>query len=79
MKRKAAVLLTLAILASLVARPAEAYVGPGSGLSVIGAALAFLGGIVLVIVGFIWYPVKRLWRWLGAHRSADAATKSIGQ
>jgi hypothetical protein len=42
------------------ASPAFAYVGPGAGLSVIGAALAFVGAIFLAIVGFIWYPIKRL-------------------
>ncbi len=42
--------------------PAVAYVGPGSGITVIGAALAFFGGIVLAIIGFVWYPVKRLMR-----------------
>lgn len=47
---------------SLVPVTASAYVGPGSGLTVIGAALAFVGGIVLAIVGFIWYPIKRLRR-----------------
>jgi hypothetical protein len=39
---------------------ASAYVGPGAGLTVIGAALAFVASIVLAFVGFIWYPIKRL-------------------
>ena len=51
-------LLVVILLAS--ASPAFAYVGPGAGLSVIGAALAFVGAIFLAIVGFIWYPIKRL-------------------
>jgi hypothetical protein len=56
-------LLTLAFCFVLVlASPALAYVGPGAGLSVIGAALAFLGAIVLSIVGFVWYPIKRVLR-----------------
>ena len=42
--------------------PASAYVGPGAGLTVIGAALAFLASIVLAVVGFVWYPVKRFLR-----------------
>jgi hypothetical protein len=41
---------------------ADAYVGPGSGVTVIGAALSLVGGILLAIVGFIWYPIKRLLR-----------------
>ena len=39
-----------------------AYVGPGAGLTAIGAVLAFLGAILLAILGFIWYPLRRLWR-----------------
>jgi hypothetical protein len=37
-----------------------AYVGPGTGLSAIGALLACLAGIVVAILGFFWYPIKRL-------------------
>lgn len=39
---------------------AVAYVGPGVGLSAIGAFLALLAGIVVWILGFLWYPIKRL-------------------
>lgn len=54
--------------------PALAYVGPGSGLTVIGAALAFLGSLFLAIVGFIWYPLKR---WLrGRSKKAESAGTS---
>ena len=34
-----------------VSPPALAYIGPGSGLTVIGTALALVGGIVLLTVG----------------------------
>lgn len=37
-----------------------AYIGPGSGLSAIGAFLACIAGIVVTVLGFIWYPIKRL-------------------
>jgi len=39
---------------------AHAYVGPGTGLSAIGAFLALLVGVVVAIFGFLWYPLKRL-------------------
>lgn len=39
---------------------ALAYVGPGAGLSVLGALFALLAAIALAVVGFVWYPVKRL-------------------
>jgi uncharacterized membrane protein len=44
----------------LSATPAAAYVGPGAGISVIGTAIAFVGALVFAIVGFVWYPLKRL-------------------
>ena len=39
---------------------AWAYVGPGTGLSAVGAFLALVAGLILAIFGFIWYPLKRL-------------------
>jgi len=39
---------------------AFAYVGPGAGVSAIGSALAFLAVVFLLIVGFLWYPLKKL-------------------
>lgn len=39
---------------------AYAYVGPGAGLGAIGTVIALLGAVVLGIVGFVWYPLKKL-------------------
>ena len=50
------------IFAIAAPQPASAYVGPGTGIGVIGAALAFIGAVFLAIIGFIWYPIKRFWR-----------------
>lgn len=47
-------------LLCLAPSAAFAYVGPGAGLTAIGAALALVGAILLGIVGFFWYPLKRL-------------------
>ena len=55
--------LGLAAVASLVIPvPAAAYVGPGAGLAIIGAAIAAVGVVLATAGGFIWYPVKRLWK-----------------
>jgi Kef-type K+ transport system membrane component KefB len=43
-----------------IALPAFAYGGPGSIVSGVGALLAVGGVIILAILGFIWYPVKRV-------------------
>ena len=38
---------------------AAGYVGPGTGLAIIGAAIAFIASLFLGILGFVWYPIKR--------------------
>ena len=49
-------------LAVTLSDTAFAYIGPGGGLSAFGTAIALIGGILLAIVGFVWYPVKRMLR-----------------
>ena len=50
------------VLAMSVVAPAAAYIGPGAGLSAIGLVLAMVAALGLAVVGFVWYPVKRLLR-----------------
>jgi Kef-type K+ transport system membrane component KefB len=52
---------TLLILAC-VPFSAQAYVGPGAGLGAIVVTLAIVLGLVLLVIGFLWYPLKRLLR-----------------
>src|SRR5262245_40315224 len=47
-------------VAAVLPQPALAYVGPGAGLSALGSLLALLAAVVVTIVGFIWYPIKRI-------------------
>ena len=47
----------------------KAYIGPGSGLASLGAFLALLAALALMVVGFILYPAKRLSRWIRRRRS----------
>lgn len=63
--------LGVLMVAMAWAPAAEAYVGPGSGLSAIGALLAMLGAVAFAIVGLIWYPCKRLWRFIRSKRDRD--------
>jgi hypothetical protein len=42
--------------------PALSYIGPGAGLSAIGAFVAIVVGIIAALFGFLWYPIKRLLR-----------------
>lgn len=53
-------LLLLTFLSCVAPAIAEAYVGPGAGLSAIGSVLALILGFFVAILGFVWYPVKRL-------------------
>ena len=61
--------LAALVLILCVPQSAWAYAGPGSGLTVIGAAVSFIGSVFLVIVGFIWYPIKRLLKGRKSRRS----------
>jgi hypothetical protein len=54
----------------------HAYVGPGAGLSAIGIVVGLIAAVLLGIVGFIWYPIKRLLR-LRRERS-EAARADAG-
>ncbi len=53
--------LALIILAPL---SAQAYIGPGLGAGVVASVLGILAGIFMLIVGIVWYPIKKLYKWL---------------
>jgi hypothetical protein len=55
----------------ILPQPASGYVGPGAGITAIGAVLALLGGIVLAVFGFVWYPLKRMRRARGKNAAAE--------
>lgn len=55
-------ILAWLVMGGLFPDYALAYIGPGSGLSAIGAALGVVAGIVVAIIGFVWYPIRRLIR-----------------
>lgn len=61
-KKRISTALGLALLAVIYSGAAQAYVGPGAGLGVIGTLIAFIGTVLLAIVGFVWYPIKRVLR-----------------
>jgi hypothetical protein len=65
--------LTLTIVA--VAEPALAYIGPGAGVTVIGAVFGIAATIAVVIFSLVWYPVRRL-RAKRKRKIADAGDDS---
>lgn len=58
----AALAVALTVIFAGMASPALAYIGPGAGIGAIGTFFAVIGAVVLLIVGFLWYPVKRMLR-----------------
>jgi hypothetical protein len=52
----------LAALFVLPAAPAAAYIGPGAGLGAIAVTLALGVGALLLVVGLVWYPLKRFFK-----------------
>jgi hypothetical protein len=62
MRQMRRIFVAVVILGAVLASPrdADAYIGPGVGITAIGTLLAFVGAIIFAIVGFLWYPIKRL-------------------
>lgn len=58
-------------LSCFFTQQAMAYVGPGVGLSAVGAFLAVVVGAIVTIFGFVWYPIRRLIRkWKKSNNNA---------
>ena len=66
-------IFSLMVIALLLAAPqgTEAYIGPGAGIAAIGTVIALIGGILLAILAFIWYPIKRLLTKIKRKRMTD--------
>ena len=52
--------LIILIVLTIASSSAEAYVGPGLGLGVLGALIGGILAFFLAILGLFWYPIKRL-------------------
>ena len=60
---KPKVLNYLVAVAVLAYSPlALAYIGPGLGAGAVATVLGIVAGLLMLIVGVIWYPIKRLVR-----------------
>jgi len=53
-------LVFFCLICVLFSQSASAYVGPGAGLGAILLAFALIAGLALLVLGFFWYPLKRL-------------------
>jgi hypothetical protein len=52
------------IVLALALSPAsvQAYVGPGMGAGAVAGVLGVLAGLLMLVVGVFWYPIKKLAR-----------------
>ena len=67
----------LAAVIVLVPESALAYGGPGSVISGIGAFLAAVAAILATLFGFIWFPLKRLYKsWTEEETPAEETAAS---
>ena len=56
---------------ALFPSPVDAYMGPGAGLSAMGALLSLVAAGVFSLIGFIWFPLKRAIRMLKSRRKGS--------
>jgi hypothetical protein len=70
--------LTMIVFVGLLFFPAEclagnylAYVGPGSGITMLWALLAVLGGILFMILGLVLWPLRILLRTIKRNKSKN--------
>jgi hypothetical protein len=65
--------ISVAVIGLLVVGSAEAYIGPGAGIGLLGSLWAWLVGLVVVISAIAFWPVRWAWRRLrrGRGRGAD--------
>jgi hypothetical protein len=60
--RKIEQLACIAFFLAGYSSQAAAYIGPGLGVGVVGTVLGVLGGLLMLVVGIVWYPLKHLFR-----------------
>jgi hypothetical protein len=66
-----------AVLVMAVTHPAYAYLGPGGVVSGLGSLLALVAAVLMAIVGFLWFPIKRmLKRNRGTQNTASSTSKT---
>jgi hypothetical protein len=55
-------MVAIALGLSLFATPAFAYIGPGAGITVLGALWGVVVAIVLAVAAVLWWPLRILFR-----------------
>lgn len=68
--------IAVALVALLQAFPVVAYIGPGSGISLLGGLWGVLVAIVLAVGAILIWPIRYMFRRLRRKRSGAAAAES---
>jgi len=50
----------VAIVLALVATSADAYMGPGAGLGMLGSVVAVIGAILIAVFGLLVLPIRMI-------------------
>lgn len=53
-----------------------AYVGPGAGFTVLGTGFVTLTVLLLLVVGFVWYPIELLRRTIARRVGRSRASRA---
>lgn len=72
--RTALALLSLGVVFLAAPEAVHAYGGPGSVISGIGALLAAVAALLASLFGFLWFPLKRLYRSMTSDEAEPAGT-----
>lgn len=51
-----------ALAFATIGHSAEAYIGPGAGISLLGAFWALIMAVVAAVGFVVWYPLRRMFR-----------------
>ena len=63
------------VLLSSVPLQAQAYIGPGMGLGMASVVLGLFVAFILLLVGLVWLPVRRILRQRKQSREENAKLK----
>ena len=64
------------LLLALIATPATAYIGPGAGISVLGALWGLIIGVVMAVGVILFWPIRMMLRKKKAAKAEAAANEA---
>lgn len=68
--------ILFALMLASASSPAAAYIGPGSGISLLGGLWAVLVGVVLALAAILFWPIRYMIRRMRARRNVGQTEPS---